>query len=50
MLAGPALALQLEQGQALPRAIRPRTTHPLLEGLRYQLPRVLRDMRGLHLR
>ncbi|EPX59244.1 hypothetical protein D187_003148 [Cystobacter fuscus DSM 2262] len=50
MLAGPAIALQLEQGQALPQALRSRPTHPLLEGLRYQLPRVLRNMGGLHLR
>ncbi|HEX8536592.1 MAG TPA: hypothetical protein VF664_03955 [Cystobacter sp.] len=50
MLAGPALALQLEQGQALPQTLRPHPTRQLLEGLRYQLPRLPRLMGGLHLR
>jgi hypothetical protein len=50
LLAGPALALRLEQGESVPRAMRPNSTSQLVEGLRYQLPRMLRDMSGLHLR
>lgn len=49
LLAGPAVAMRLEQGQPLAQMMPQRGPHQLVEGLRYQLPRMLRNMRGLHL-
>ncbi|MET0403723.1 MAG: hypothetical protein ABW123_15035 [Cystobacter sp.] len=47
LMAGPVLALRLEQGEGLPELPRARTTLQLVEGLRSQLPRVLRDLGGM---
>jgi MFS family permease len=46
LLAGPMLALQLEQGEAPPELPRASTTLQLVEGLRSQLPRMLREWSG----
>ncbi|HEX8821467.1 MAG TPA: hypothetical protein VF794_16190 [Archangium sp.] len=44
LLAGPALALRLEQGQPAPRESSPRTPQDIAERLRHQLPRVIPNL------